>query len=152
MREPTPDEAAPAGQPADPPTHPPAEPTLRVARPPLPGRAVRADLAAGHLATPPVHHDEPTVTLDSAPPVTPQRTLEFGTPEPVRVTVGPRARPRRRYRTWPWVLAVVVALLVLGAVLVVMVLNGATVDPDVDLVGSGQPAPQIDSPAPSPGR
>jgi hypothetical protein len=132
MSEPTPGGAAPAD--------PPAEPTLRVARPPLPGRAVRADLAAGNLATPPVHHDDPTVTLDGPPPVTPQRTLEFGTPAPVRVTVGPRPRRRRRYRTWPWILAVVVALLVLGAVLVVMLLNGATVDGDVDLIGSGQPA------------
>jgi hypothetical protein len=137
MNEPTPDDAARAD--------PPAEPTLRVARPPLPGRAVRADLAAGKLTTPPVHHDDPTVALDAPPPVTPHRTLEFGTPTPVRVTVGPRPRRRRRYRTWPWILAVVVALLVLGAVLVVMVLNGATVDPDVDLVGSGRPAQEIAS-------
>jgi hypothetical protein len=52
------------------------------------------------------------------------------------VTVGPRPKPRRRFRTWPWILAVVLALVVLGAVLVVMMLRGATVDADVDLIGS----------------
>ena len=43
-----------------------ADPTLRVSRPPIPGRAVRAEMAAGTLATPPVQHGDPTVTLASA--------------------------------------------------------------------------------------
>ena len=56
-----------------------ADPTLRVARPPVPGRAVRAEVAAGTLATPPFQHDDPTVTLASRG-ANPHRTLEFGTP------------------------------------------------------------------------
>ena len=114
----------------------PAEPTVEVARPPVPGRAVRAEVAAGELATPPVRHDEPTVTLDPASGKPPHRTLQFRTPSQVRVTVAPRERPRRRWRTWPWIAAVALALLVLGAVLLVMLLRGETVDGDVDLVGS----------------
>ena len=113
-----------------------ADPTLRVARPPIPGRAVRAEVAAGNLATPPVHHDEPTVTLAHASK-DPRRTLEFGTPAPVKVTVGPRQKPRRRYRTWPWIVAVVLALIILGSVLLVMLLRGETIDGDTDLIGSG---------------
>ena len=117
-----------------------ADPTLRVARPPAPGRAVRAEVAAGNLARPPIHHDDPTVTLTGPAGPDPRCTLEFGTPAPVKVTVGPRPR-RRRYRTWPWIVAVVLALIVLGAVLTVMMLRGATIDGDTDLVGSGlQPA------------
>ncbi|SOE02084.1 hypothetical protein [Blastococcus haudaquaticus] len=112
-----------------------ADPTMRVARPPVPGRAVRADLAAGNLTAPPVREDDPTVALDAAARMPPHRTLEFGTPAPVTVTVGPRPRRRRRYRTWPWIAAVVVAMLVLGAVLLVMMLRGATIDGDTDLVG-----------------
>jgi hypothetical protein len=113
-----------------------ADPTLRVARPPIPGRAVRAEMAAGNLATPPVRHDEPTVTLDHVGR-DPRRTLEFGTPAPVKVTVGPRQKPRRRYRTWPWIVALVLVLIVLGSLLLVMLLRGETIAGDADLIGSG---------------
>ena len=113
-----------------------AGPTLRVARPPIPGRAVRAEMAAGTVATPPIHHDEPTVTLAHVSQ-DPRRTLEFGTPAPVKVTVGPRQKPRRRHRTWPWILAVVLALIVLGSVLLVMLLQGKTIDANTDLIGFG---------------
>jgi hypothetical protein len=115
---------------------PTADPTLKVARPPTPGRAVRAEVAAGRRATPPIQHDEPTVTLPHVPR-DPRRTLEFGTPAPVKVTVGPRQKPRRRYRTWPWIVAVVLALIVLGAVLLVMLMRGETIDAGTDLIGSG---------------
>ena len=115
---------------------PTADPTLRVARPPVPGRAVRADMAAGNLATPPIHHGEPTVTLAQVTQ-DPRRTLEFGTPAPVRVTVGPRQKPRRRHRTWPWILGVVLALIVLGSVLLIMLLGGETIDGSTELIGSG---------------
>jgi hypothetical protein len=130
MTQPTPDGAEPEAPPAS------ADPTLRVARPPVPGRAVRAEVAAGSRARPPIQHDDPTVTLDGQASNAPHRTLEFGTPSPVRVTVGARPRRRRRYRTWPWIAAVVLALLVLGAVLLVMMLRGVTVDGDPDLIGS----------------
>lgn len=113
-----------------------ADPTLRVARPPIPGRAVRAEMAAGTLASPPVQHDEPTVTLAHVRK-DPRRTLEFGTPAPVKVTVGPRQKPRRRYRTWPWIVAVVLALIVLGSVLLVMLMRGETIDGNTELIGSG---------------
>ena len=115
---------------------PTADPTLKVARPPTPGRAVRADVAAGRRATPPIRHDEPTVTLPHVKR-DPRRTLEFGTPAPVKVTVGPRQKPRRRYRTWPWIAAVVLALIVLGTVLLVMLMRGETIDADTKLIGSG---------------
>jgi hypothetical protein len=115
----------------------PADPTLRVARPPVPGRAVRADVAAGHLATPPVRHDEPTVTLDTAAARPRHRTLEFGTPVAVNVTVAPRQRTRRRFRSWPWILGLALVLLVLGIVLLVMMLRGETIDGTADLVGAG---------------
>jgi hypothetical protein len=120
---------------------PTADPTLKVARPPTPGRAVRAEVAAGRRTTPPIQHDEPTVTL---PHVTrdPRRTLEFGTQAPVKVTVGPRQRPRRRYRTWPWIVAVVLTLIVLGTVLLVMLMRGETIDADTELIGSG-PNPML---------
>ena len=120
---------------------PAADPTMRVARPPVPGRAVRADLAAGNLTSPPVRGDDPTVSLDAQTRTPPHRTLQFGTPTPVTVTVGPRPRPRRRLRTWPWIAAVVLALLVLGAVLLVMMLRGATIDGDADLLGRAVTAP-----------
>jgi hypothetical protein len=113
-----------------------ADPTLRVARPPIPGRAVRAEMAAGTVATPPIHHGEPTVTLAHVSQ-DPRRTLEFGTPAPVKVSVGPRQKPRRRYRTWPWILAVVLALIVLGSVLLVMLLQGETIDANTELIGLG---------------
>lgn len=122
----------PRGQNAPPAT---ADPTMRVARPPIPGRAVRAEMAAGNVATPPIRHDEPTVALAHVSK-DPRRTLEFGTPAAVKVTVGPRRKPRRRYRTSPWIVAVVLALIVLGSVLVVMMLRGATVDGNTDLIGS----------------
>ena len=120
----------------------PAHPTLKVARPPVPGRAVRAEVVSGHRATPPIRHDEPTVALTPQAGHEPRRTLEFGAPSPVKVTVGARPRRRRRYRTWPWIVAVVLALVVLGTVLLVMMWRGATIDGDTDLVGSGRfPAP-----------
>ena len=93
-------------------------------------------MAAGTLATPPVQHGDPTVTLASRRS-TPHRTLEFGTPAPVTVTVGPRAKRPRRYRTWPWIVAVVLALVVLGTALLVMLLGGETIDGDTELIGSG---------------
>jgi hypothetical protein len=123
-----------AGRKVPPPT---ANPTLRVARPPIPGRAVRAEVAAGDRTTPPIRDVEPTVTFSSQTPADPRRTLQFGSPTPVKVTVGPRRKPRRRHRTWPWILAVVLALIVLGAVLLVMMWRGATIDGDTELIGSG---------------
>ncbi len=114
---------------------PPADPTVQVEPPPLPGRAVRAQLAAGELATPPVRRDESTVTLNGPAPTDPRRTQELQAPAALQVTVGPRQRPRRRWRTWPWIVAVMIALLVLGVVLLVMLWQGATIDGDVDLVG-----------------
>lgn len=114
----------------------PADPTMKVSKPPVPGRAVRAEVASGSRANPPVRHDDPTVTLTPHGGRDPQRTLQFGAPAPVKVTVGPRARPRRRYRTWPWILAVALALVVLGAVLLVMLMRGVVVDAGTDLVGS----------------
>lgn len=121
---------------------PSADPTLRVARPPIPGRAVRADVAAGHLATPPVREDEPTVALSASSARPPHRTIEFGTPAAVNVTVGPRRRPRRRWRTWPWIAGLAVVLVVLGVVLLVLMLRGATVDGAADLIGNG-PQPVV---------
>ena len=109
----------------------PAEPTMEVGPPPVPGRAVRAQLARGELATPPVRQDEPTVQLDRPAPRDPEGTLELDGAPMAGVTVGPRARRRRR--TWPWILAVVLALMVLGAILVVMLWRGATIDPDTHL-------------------
>ncbi len=115
-----------------------ADPTLKVARPPVPGRAVRADVAAGNLARPPFRPDEATVTLDGSGGRDPRRTLEFGTPVPVKVTVGPRPRRRRRHRTTPWIVAVVLALIVMGVVLMVMLLRGETINADTDLIGLDQ--------------
>ncbi|HEY0126279.1 MAG TPA: hypothetical protein VGB58_03985 [Blastococcus sp.] len=116
---------------------PSAERTQRVARPPIPGRAVRADVAAGHLATPPVRHDQPTVTLGPSSARPPHRTLEFGTPVAVNVTVAARERTRRRFRSRTWILALSLVLLVLGLVLLVLMLRGATIDGTADLVGAG---------------
>src|SRR3954469_5416351 len=117
-----------------------ADPTMKVARPPVPGRAVRAEVAAGKLATPATPHADPPVSLPGAVRRPPHRTLEFGVPQVVTVTVGPRPRPRRRFRTWPWIAAVVLALVVLGVVLLVMMLQGETIGGDADLVGSGRHA------------
>ncbi|MGR6963062.1 hypothetical protein ACU610_01170 [Geodermatophilus sp. URMC 61] len=124
MSEPRRDDATPP---------PSAEPTRPVQPPPLPGRAVRAQLASGELATPPVRPDEPTVHLDGPVPRDPDRTLELDGTLRTGVTVGPR--PGRRRRTWPWILAVVLALVVLGAVLGVMMWRGATIDGDVQFLG-----------------
>jgi hypothetical protein len=122
--------------PGSPPLPPPADPTVRVARPPVPGRATQAEVAAADSSTPRVHpHDEPTAGLPGRVPRVRQQTLAFGTPAPVKVTVGPRPRRRRRFRTWPWIAAVVLALLVLGTVLLVMLLQGATIDGGLDVVG-----------------
>jgi len=116
---------------------PQADPTLRVARPPVPGRAVRADVAAGHLATPPFRHDEPTDAFDTSSARPSHRTQEFGTPPAVNVSVGPRQRARRRHRTWPWIAGLALVLLVLGLVLLVMMLRGAGIDGTADLIGAG---------------
>ena len=114
----------------------------------MPGRAARAEVAAGHRATPPIRHDEPTVALTPQAGTDPRRTLQFGAPAPVKVTVSARPRPRRRYRTWPWIVAVVLALIVLGTVLLVMMGRGATIDGDTDLIGAALPsAPAAASPA-----
>ena len=113
------------------------DPTLKVERPPVPGRAVRAEVADGSRSTPPIRHDEPTVTVSAPPATAGPRTLDFGTPPPVRVTVGPRVKPRRRRRTWPWIAAVVLALIALGVTLLIMLLNGATIDGDTDVLGAG---------------
>ncbi|WP_100499104.1 hypothetical protein [Geodermatophilus chilensis] len=121
-----------AGAAAPPPS---ADPTVRVERPPIPGRAVRAQLAAGEIAAPPVRQDEPTVSLDAPVPAAPHGTLKFDGPPPIPATPDPEP-VRRRRRTWPWILAVVLALVVLGAVLLVMLWRGATIDGDVDLVGA----------------
>lgn len=130
MSEPTRDDSAATGPP------PSVDPTVQVGPPPVPGRAVRAQLAAGELTTPPVRPDEPTVTLDGPPPGTPRGTLEFSGPLPPRVTVGPRPKPRRRWRTWPWIVAVMVVLAVLGAVLLVLMWRGEAIDPEIRFLGS----------------
>ena len=117
-------------------TPPAAEPTMRVEPPPVPGRAVREQLARGELATPPVRPDEQTVHLDGPAPRDPDRTLELDGTVRAGVVVGPKPRPRRRRRTWPWILAVALLLLVLGAVLLVMLWRGATIDGDVQLLAA----------------
>ena len=76
-----------------------ADPTVQVGPPPVPGRAVRAQLAAGELATPPVRQDEPTVTLGGPPPGSPHDTLESVPPAPVHGTAEQHPRPPRRWRT-----------------------------------------------------
>jgi len=124
--------AAPDAEPT--PVH---DPTLRVERPPVPGRAARAEVADGSRPTPPVRVDEPTVTLDGPPRTPKHRTLEFGAPPPMKVTVAARAKPKRRRRTWPWIVAVIVALVALGVTLLIMLMNGATIDADTDVVGAG---------------
>jgi hypothetical protein len=117
---------------ATPPTT--ADPTRPVQPPPLPGRAVREQLARGELATPPIRPDEATVHIDGPARTDPQRTLELDGTLRTGVAVG--ARPRRRRRTWPWILAVVLALVVLGAVLLVMLWRGATIEGDVQFLGA----------------
>ena len=117
-------------------TPPTADPTMRVEPPPVPGRAVREQLARGELATPPVRPDEQTVHLDGPAPRDPDRTLELDGTLRDGVAVGPRPRPRRRRRTWPWILAVALVLLVLGAVLLVMLWQGATIEGDVQFLAA----------------
>ena len=128
---------APADSAPEPPRLP-AEPTVRVARPPAPGSARRTEVAAAGDSTPHVDGvDEPTVGLSGQAPRIRQPTMEFGTPTPVRVIVGPRPRRRRKHPLWPWIAALLLALLVLGAVLLVMLLRGATIDGEIRLIGSG---------------
>ncbi len=110
------------------------DPTVQVGPPPVPGRAVRAQLAAGELVTPPVRQDEPTVTLDGPPPRS-DRTLELDPPAAVHVTAEQYPRPRRRWRTWPWIAAVVLALIVLGMVLLVLLWRPASFSERLDPVG-----------------
>jgi hypothetical protein len=99
-------------------------------------------MADGSRATPPIRTDDPTVTV--AVPAERsngrQRTLQFGVPPSVKVTVGPRPRARRRHRTWPWIVAVALALVVVGATLLVMLLRGETLDSGTDVTGAGPPA------------
>jgi hypothetical protein len=129
-------EPAPAEPGAEAPA-PSADPTLRVDRPPVPGRAARAEMADGSRATPPIRVDEPTITVDGSSRTRRNRTLEFSAPAAVKVTVGPRVKPRRRHRTWPWILAVIVALIALGLTLLVMLLHGATLDSNAGGPASG---------------
>jgi hypothetical protein len=99
-------------------------------------------MADGSRATPPIRTDDPTVTVAVPGKLSKarQRTLEFGAPPSVKVTVGPRPRARRRHRTWPWILAVVLALVVVGTTLLVMLLRGQTLDSGADVLGAGLPA------------
>lgn len=128
-----PDPAEPGPKPA----RLPADPTIRVARPPVPEPGKRAEVAADNRATSRAQPDsEPTVGLPGPAPAARQRTLQFGRPTPVKVTVSARPGRERRHRTWPWIAAVVLALIVLGAVLAVMLLRGATLDADTQLIGS----------------
>jgi hypothetical protein len=127
----------------------PLDPTLRVDRPPTPGRAARAEVAAGDRPTPPFRPDEPTVMITGAQAKVRQRTLEFGAPAPVKVTVGPRVKPKKRHRTWPWIAAVVVALIALGITLLVMLTRGATIDDDTDLIGVGRPGAHVAASSPA---
>lgn len=125
----------PASGDPTPPAPAPHGPTLRVDRPPTPGRAARVEMAAGEL--PPFRPDEPTVTISGVQAKARQRTLEFGSPAPVKVTVGPRVKPKKRRRTWPWIAAVILLLVGLGVTLLVMFSRGATIDGNTDLVGLG---------------
>ncbi len=52
-----------------------ADPTVQVGPPPVPGRAVRDQLARGELTTPPVRQDDPTVHLDRPSRGDPDRSL-----------------------------------------------------------------------------
>ncbi|HYX96683.1 MAG TPA: hypothetical protein VE823_16585 [Geodermatophilus sp.] len=97
---------------------------------------MREQLARGELATPPVRPDEQTVHLDGPPPRDPDRTLELEGTLRAGVVVGPRPKPRRLRRTWPWILAVALVLLVLGAVLLVMLWRGETLPGDVRFLGA----------------
>ena len=128
MSEPTRNDVGAAATPSE-------DPTVQVQPPPVPGRAVRAQLAAGELATPPVRPDEPTVTIEQPAPTAPENTLELDGPASGGGADGSREEPRRRWRTWPWIVAVALVLLVLGAVLLVLLWRGATIDGDVHLLG-----------------
>ncbi len=123
---------------------PPAEPTVRVTRPPSLGSPPAAEQPAGDRPPRPAHpDDESTVNLPRPAPRARQSTLQFGTPAPVVVTVSARPRRRRRHRTWPWIAAVVAALLVIGAVLLVMLLRGATVEGRLGAPGADGAAQEL---------
>jgi hypothetical protein len=116
------------------PTRLPTEPTIRTVRPPLPGTADRAaplpDRPSPDGPSPEAHPaDQPTVGLPGRAPAVRLPTIRFGKPTPVRVTVTARRRPKRYHRTWPWIAAVALALVVLGVVLLVMLFHGATLSP-----------------------
>jgi hypothetical protein len=114
----------------------PVAPTVRLERPTAPDRTETAAPAR------PGHPDDAsTVGLPRPTPSVRHPTFEFGVPAPVKVTVTARPRRRRRLPTWPWIAAVVLALLVLAAVLVGMLLGGSTIDdPRLDGPGgSGMP-------------
>jgi hypothetical protein len=105
----------------------PTEPTIKVARPPVPGTTKPDEPPAERPAAGGHPGDEPTITLPDRAAAVRAPTLRFGRPAPVKVTVT--ARPRRPHRTWPWILAVAIALAVLGVVLLVMLIHGATLSP-----------------------
>jgi hypothetical protein len=94
--------------------------------------------------------DESTVGIPRATPGSRQRTIKFGTPAPAKVTVTARPRPRRRHRTWPWIAAVVGALLVLGVVLLVMLMRGATVEGHLGSAAGAAAVPGTEA-SPQPG-
>lgn len=119
----------------------PVAPTVRLGRP-LPSPT---DEPAPVPPRPGHPDDESTANLPRPTPDIRQPTIEYGAPPPVKVTVSARARPRRRFRTWPWIAAVVLALVVVGTVLVVMLLRGSTLDGDTRLIGPGVPV----APAPT---
>ena len=105
----------------------PTEPTIRVARPPVPGTTKPVEPATDSPATSIQPGDDPTITLPDRTPAVRAPTLKFGRPAPVKVTVT--ARPRRPHRTWPWIVAVAVGLVVVGVILLVMLFHGATLTP-----------------------
>ena len=116
---------------------PVASPTVRLEHAPALDRSSTDEPVAAPPPRPGHPDDESTIGLPRPTPNVRQRTIQFGTPAPVKVTVSARPRTRRRYRTWPWIAAVVVALLVLAVVLVVMLLQGSTLDGDTRLIGPG---------------
>lgn len=122
------------------PIRPAADPTVRIARPEAGSRPAAAP---GRPARPAHPDDQSTVGIPRPAPRTRQPTIRFGTPAPVRVTVT--ATTRRRYRTWPWIAAVVAALVVLGVVLLVMLVRGATVEGSVGAPATA--APGVGAPA-----
>ncbi|WP_029429529.1 hypothetical protein [Blastococcus sp. URHD0036] len=112
-----------------------ASPTVRLDRPP-PLAAEPASPPPSLPARPGHPDDMSTVGLPRPTSNSRHRTFEFGVPEPVKVTVTARPRRQRRFSTWPWIVGVLLALLVLAAVLVGMLLGGSTID-DPRLDGPG---------------